>query len=341
MRLRPAVAAALCLTAATLTGGCSVDDITGAGYDFADVLPEMVDDFGGDARVISVLDRDGDVSFVVLGKDGRIHERDYELVCTNTGSNHGTSCKKRTTNRTRAPIRGERDTARVKLVDLDKDVVDDLRDKTDAFGGAPVGLRGNRWVVAAGAFEGWVADLDGSNVHRAESAADRQFANSVSPGAGARNPNDKTGSATGPPPDLPAPPGQLAQGRPDFAAFAAAIQAMRGKVGRNGKILFANVDDGIVVFEYIARNRYVYRVKWDPMERKLVDAGHPFGNGTEPEFPLSKLNARRIEQIAREAATKEHVEKTPGVAISVSGGAVTASMIVHTPTGGKTYSAEL
>lgn len=332
-----AAAAAVCVIAS----GCSAEDITGGGYDFSGTLPEVVGDFGGDARVISVLDRDGDVSFVVLGKDGRVHERDYEWVCSVTGSRHGTSCSKRTTNRARAPIRGERDAARVKLGDLDKDVVDDLRDKTDAFGGAPVGLRGTHWAVAAGVFKAYVADLDGSNVHRAESAADRAFANSVSPGAGERNPGDKGGSVSGPPPDLPAPPGQLAQGRPDFAAFAEAIAAMRSKVGRRGRILFANVDDGIVAFEFVAPNRSVYRVKWDPTARRLVDAGHPFGDGTEPDFPLSKLNAGEIERLAREVATKDHAEKIPGVAINVSGGVVTASMTVHGPDGAKSYSARL
>src|SRR3954470_17854759 len=126
---------ACCLTAAALcAAGCSVDEITGSGYDFADTLPQMVDDFGEDARVISVLDRDGDVTFVVIGKDGRVHERAYELVCSVTGSRHGTSCDKRTTNRRRVPVRGERDSARVRLGELDKDVVDHLRDDADAFG---------------------------------------------------------------------------------------------------------------------------------------------------------------------------------------------------------------
>src|SRR3954471_315002 len=178
MRLRSAFA--LLLTAAVLTGGCSVDEITGSGYEFADTLPQMVGDFGEDARVISGLERDGAVTFVVIGKDGRVHERAYELVCSVTGSRHGTSCNKRTTNRQRAPLRGERDSAGVTLGELDEDVVDHLRDEADAFGGAPVGLRGRRWVVAAGAFKAYVADLDGSDLHRAESAADRQFASSVS-----------------------------------------------------------------------------------------------------------------------------------------------------------------
>lgn len=72
MLARLAVAAALCLA----VGGCDVEDIAaGGGYSFSDTLPEAVDKFGEDARVISILDRDGDVSFVVLGADGRVHER--------------------------------------------------------------------------------------------------------------------------------------------------------------------------------------------------------------------------------------------------------------------------
>jgi hypothetical protein len=330
---RLAVAATLCLALA----GCNVEDVTGSGYSFSDVLPEAVDDFGKDARVIYILAREGDVSFVLLGTDGRVHERNYELVCSSNGSaRHGTSCSKRVTNKERAPLRGERDLARVRLGDLDEDVVDELRDGADAFSGAPVGLRGSRWVVAAGPFVGWVADLDGSNLHRAKSPADRAFANSVSPGAGERHPGDKGGSASGPPPDLSAPPGQLAEGRPDFAAFAEALVAMRERVGRSGRILFANVDNGIVAFEYVAGGR-VIRVRWDAATRTLVDAGDPFGNGSEPDFPLSALSADRINRTARTAATREHAEVTPGVSISAGGGEPTLQMLVRGPAGTATY----
>jgi hypothetical protein len=341
MRLRFASAIAAVTLSAT-AAGCGIGDLTGGGYDYSDTLSEVRDDFGKDARVISILDRDGDVTFVVIGSDGRVHERDYEYVCGRSGgSRGGTSCSKHTKNMVRAPLRGERDLARARLGELDEDVVDDLRDRTDAFGGAPVGLKGRRWVVASGVFEAYVADLDGSNVHRAESAADRAFANSVSPGAGERRPGDKGGSASGPPPELPAPPGQLAQGRPDFAAFGEAINALEARIGARGRLFVANVDDGIVSFEYIGPKRYVYKVKWDPMERKLVDGGQPFSDGTEPTFPLSVLDAGRIREIARAAATKEHAEKTPGVLVNVSGGRPTASMIVHGPGGSQAYDAPL
>src|SRR4051794_4427859 len=162
MRLRIALATTLAATAA----GCGVGDLTGGGYDYSDTLSEVRDDFGKDARVISILDGDGDVTYVVLGTDGHVHERDYEYVCGRSGGNRsGTSCSKHTKNKVRAPLRGERDLARARLGELDEDVVENLRDKTDAFGGAPVGLKGRRWAVAAGVFEAYVADLDGSNVH--------------------------------------------------------------------------------------------------------------------------------------------------------------------------------
>lgn len=317
-------------------------DLTGGGYSFSDTLSEVRDDFGKDARVISILDRAGNVTYVVLGKDGRVHERDYRWVCgRSSGANSGTSCSKKTSNTERAPLRGERDLARARLGELDEGVVDHLRDETDAYSGAPVGLRGRRWAVAAAVFKGYVADLDGSHVHRAESAADRAFADSVSPGAGARRPGDRGGSASGPPPDTPAPPGELAQGRPDFAAFGEAIAALKSRIGRSGRVLVANVDDGVVGFEYIGPKRYVFRVRWDPMARKLVDAGQPFSDGTEQSFPVSAMDAGQIARIARRAATKEHAEKLPGVLVKYVGGRLAATMIVDGPAGAKSYTVPL
>src|SRR3954470_5839958 len=111
MRARTAVAVAAAALVAACSGGCGVGDLTGGGYDFSGTLPEVRDDFGKDARVISILDRDGDVTFVLLTKQGRVHERDYEWVCTSSGGRRGTSCSKHTSNRERAPLRGERDLA--------------------------------------------------------------------------------------------------------------------------------------------------------------------------------------------------------------------------------------
>src|SRR4051812_42611169 len=105
MRLRIAARAAAAAAVATTLAGCGLADVTGGGgYDFADTLPEVRDDFGKDTKVISILDRDGDVTFVLLGKDGRVHERDYEYVCTTSHSSRGgTSCSKRVRESARRP----------------------------------------------------------------------------------------------------------------------------------------------------------------------------------------------------------------------------------------------
>jgi hypothetical protein len=335
-----ALALGLTLLAAAATG-CSVPGVGQVGrWSFDDTLPKMIDRVGDDARVIHILDRDGNVTYVVLGSDGNVHERYYEYSCHDSAGGPGTSCSPSERGKDRAPLRGETELASVRLGDLDRNVVDDLRDETDAFGGAPVGLRGRRWVVAAGVFKAYVAKVDGSDVHRAESAADRAFANSVSAGAGARKPGSGGGgSATGPPPDLPAPPGQYAQGRPDFDAFAEALIALRGRIGRNGRLSLANVADGVVSFEYVTSRNLLVRVRWDPGTRKLVDAGQAFGDGTEPLFRVKELSAVAAERMARAAATRERAEVAPGIVFKVAGGETTATMIVNGPGKASTYTA--
>lgn len=286
--------------------------------------------------MISVVDDDGDVSYSVLV--GRtVRERLYENYCTRSNVNSGTSCSRRTTNKSHRARPVERETARVRLGELDGGVVNHLRDETGAYDGAPVGLRTRRWVVAAGVFKSYVADLNGGHVHRAESPADRAFANSVSPGAGARRPGDRGGSATGPPPDLPAPPGQYAQGRPDFDAFGQALRALRKRFGRRAQITSAIVDNGIVSFSYRTAAGPV-RLRWDPAKGALVNGGRPF-SGDDPTFPLSLLSASRAERMARAAATREPAEVAPGILFNVVGGAPMATMTVDGPGGTSTWTA--
>lgn len=323
---------------ALLLGGCALPGSSSfGGFSFSDTLPKMIGDFGKGARVISVLDSDGDVSFSVL-VHGKVHERLYENYCVrSTTTAGGTSCSHRITNRVHRAVPREREAARVTLGELDGGVVGHLRDATGAYDGAPVGLRGRRWVVAAAVFKAYVADLDGSHVRRAKSAADRAFANSVSNGAGARRPGDRGGSASGPPPDLPAPPGQYAQGRPDFDAFGQALKALRTKLGRRARISLALVDTGVVSFEYHAAHGAV-KLRWDPAQSALVLDGRPF-SGSDPSFPLALLSAARAERMARAAATREHAEVAPGILFTVVGGRPMATMTVDGPRGPSNWTA--
>jgi hypothetical protein len=318
---------------ALLLGGCALPGSSSfGGFSFSDTLPKMIDDFGENARVISVLDSDGDVSFSVLVR-GKVHERLYENYCTPSNVNSGTSCSHRVTNRVHRAVPREREAARVTLGELDGGVVGHLRDATGAYDGAPVGLRGRRWVVAAAVFKSYIADFDGGHVHAAKSSADRAFANSVSAGAGARRPGDRGGSATGPPPDLPAPPGEYAQGRPDFDAFAQALRALRARLGRGARISLALVDTGVVSFEYGA-----VKLRWDPAQSALVRDGQPF-SGHDPSFPLALLSAARAERMARVAATRVHAEVAPGVLFTVVGGRPMGIMTVDGPSGPSNWTA--
>ena len=150
------------------------DDLTHQvkGYSFSETLPETIDAEGGDARVVSVLDRDRNVFFAVLKGDD-VREHFYGEVCT--GSARGSNCAYREKDDERDASPRDRKLARVTLDDLDADVVKRIRGEAGVGKEVPVGLRGRVWIV--GSFEkgvAAVANLDGSRVHRAKSA--REFA---------------------------------------------------------------------------------------------------------------------------------------------------------------------
>jgi hypothetical protein len=153
------------------------------GYSFAEVLPLTVDSVGKDARVLSVLDRAGDVSFEVLTGDGSVQQRFYGKVCTSSPDGPGSACANRGTQGQRRATGRDRDAAVIRLGDLESGVVAHLRDQSGAGDDAPIGLRGRRWVVVAP--DPYIADVDGSNLHRA-AAGELLLVQSVASDPGAR-----------------------------------------------------------------------------------------------------------------------------------------------------------
>jgi hypothetical protein len=145
------------------------------GYSFERTLPKVIDEEGGDARVVDVLARDKNVFFAVLTDDGKVSERFYGNVCKKSA--RGPECAYRDTHDERAATAGDRRLAKVSLDDLDREAVDRARDASGTGKEVPIGLRGRRWVVGSyDAKVAAIADLDGSNLHRARTPRERALA---------------------------------------------------------------------------------------------------------------------------------------------------------------------
>jgi hypothetical protein len=148
------------------------------GYSFSRMLPKVIDEEGGDARVVDVIARDKDVYFAVLTDDGEVSERFYGNVCKK--STRGSECAYRDTHEEHEASAAERRQARARLDELDREAVDRVRDAAGTGKEVPIGLRGRRWVVGSSDPKvAAVTDLDGSNLHRARSARERALVESV------------------------------------------------------------------------------------------------------------------------------------------------------------------
>ena len=148
------------------------------GYSFERVLPKVIDEEGGDARVVDVIARDKNVYFAVLSGDGEVSERFYGNVCRKSA--RGPECAYRDTHEERPATAQDRRLARASLDELDREAVDRVRDAAGTGKEVPIGLRGRRWVVGSyDAKVAAVANLDGSNLHPARTPRERALAESV------------------------------------------------------------------------------------------------------------------------------------------------------------------
>jgi hypothetical protein len=148
-----------------------------SGYSFSETLPKAIDAAGGEARVISVIVQDRNVGYTVL-KGDRVQERYWGKVCTSSAN--GPNCAYREKHDDHRASARERKAARVRLDELDAGAVDRLRKEADVGKKVPLGIRGRRWVV--GSYEpnvAAIANLDGSNLRRAETAGEIALARSV------------------------------------------------------------------------------------------------------------------------------------------------------------------
>jgi hypothetical protein len=164
----------------------------GSGFSFHGTLPEMVSDFGKGARVVEILASTDDVKYAVIGRDGRLHERNYNLKFSKAIGG-GTAKDRKIENSVRKATAAERANARVRLGDLNASVIDDLFKKVGfPHDGSSATLTGTTWLLQSGAhpFDKYVARYDGTGVHQTQSQAD-VFGQSGAP----PQPQSQSGSA--------------------------------------------------------------------------------------------------------------------------------------------------
>jgi hypothetical protein len=148
-----------------------------SGYSFEETLHKTTDAAGGKARVLTFLVRGKDFSWAVVTDDGsRVIERFYGELCTS--SSRGNHCSVRQSNHERKATQREDELARVRLSDVDPQILGQLRHDSGASDADPVGLRRKQWVIARPE-QPYLAEVDGSNLHPAQSANEIALARSV------------------------------------------------------------------------------------------------------------------------------------------------------------------
>jgi hypothetical protein len=170
----------------------------GSPYSLQETLPQMVSDFGAHARVVELQDSTDDIVFRVIGSDGLLHERDYQLQFSET-SDGGTGKTRHVSNSESRPSTSDRRHAKVTLGQIPSGIVDKL---LSAVGfpkdGSSATLTGSTWMLESGArpFDKYEARYDGSRLHQTQSKAS-VFGPGSSTGSGTST--GSTPSATAPP----------------------------------------------------------------------------------------------------------------------------------------------
>ena len=145
------------------------------GYSFQETLERTAEAAGADARVLTFLVRGEDFSWTVVTDDGRVVERFYGELCTSSAK--GNNCTIRQSNHERKANSRESELAQVRLADIRPQILGELRHEAGASDQDPIGLRRRQWVIAKA--EPYIADADGSNLHRAATPAELALAKSV------------------------------------------------------------------------------------------------------------------------------------------------------------------
>jgi hypothetical protein len=133
-------------------------------------LPEMISEFGGNARVVSITVSSVGVHYEVIGSDGQVKVRDYGIHTSE--SIEGTAKSHEVTNTQRAATSAERKSAQVRLSQFDAGVVDELYGQV-AFpsSSSSATFADGHWLLQSGShpFDKYEARFDGSGLHQTQS----------------------------------------------------------------------------------------------------------------------------------------------------------------------------
>lgn len=152
--------------------------ISGDDWSLEETLPEVTEDFGEDAKVVSLEVTDSSVTYEVIASDGRVHKREYFVESEDTRGPQGepaTGRTRRTENSERAASPQEVEQATVTLGEIDSGVVEEMWEEVDFPDDASTALLAGRgWTLGSGArpFDKYVASVDGSDIRQTQSKED-------------------------------------------------------------------------------------------------------------------------------------------------------------------------
>ncbi len=171
---RLATGVVLLVVAVGVLVGCSGGGEPDALANFEETLPDMTEDFGEDARVLSVVVKPDTTTYEVLTNDGKVLTRLYDVKTTTHtipgGPNRGPS---RTKSQGRYETEGEREASKdelkrptVTLGQLEPGVVDRMLAESGGNFTTTSTLTGRTWVLAPpGIGSGYEANFDGTGLH--------------------------------------------------------------------------------------------------------------------------------------------------------------------------------
>ncbi len=146
---------------------------------FKETLGEVVEDFGEEAKVVSISDAGGIVIYKVITDGATLRERSYSIATSDIRGPQGQPAQGRdeqVNDSERPATEEEIAAAKVSLGDLDSDVVEELWEQAGFPGrGSSAVLTGTEWTISSGG-DHYAADADGGNLRQTgskEEAAQR------------------------------------------------------------------------------------------------------------------------------------------------------------------------